>query len=130
MDLLTVARLHALGRVAVGAAFTLAPGPAGRAWVGAGATRPDARVLGVAFGIRDLAIGAGAAWALGGGENARPWILAGLASDVADLAVTHRHRHDLPAVASAGARSLAVASIAAGLYLLAALDRPEGGQRP
>jgi hypothetical protein len=130
MSLRTLARLHALGRVAVGGAFALAPGPAGRAWVGAGAGRPEARVLGVAFGIRDLAIGAGAAWALGGGEDARPWILAGLASDAADLAVTHRHRHDLPALAATGSRCLAVSSIALGLYVLAALDRPDGGQRP
>jgi hypothetical protein len=122
MDLRTLARLHALGRVAVGGAFVAAPSAAGATWVGRGAASPEARVLAIAFGVRDLAIGLGAAWALGGGGRARPWLLAGALSDAADFYATTSHRDQLPAFAVAGAGALGASSALLGLYLVTQLD--------
>ena len=122
MDLRTLARVQALGRIAVGAAFTVAPTLAGATWVGRGAAAPEVRVLALAFGVRDLALGAGAAWALGGGGRARPWLLAGAVSDLVDVYATTSHRHRLPPLAVAGAGALGVSSTLAGFYLQAKLD--------
>jgi hypothetical protein len=121
MDVRTLARLHALGRVAVGASFVAAPRLAGRAWIGAAADSPGAQVALAAFGVRDAVIGVGAAWALGGGENAGPWMLAGVASDAVDLAATAGRRDHLPTIAALGSMSLAVSSIALGLWLRGAV---------
>ena len=51
------ALLHARARIAVGAAFVLFPGLAGRMWIGSDAARRSVKVLARAFGARDLAIG-------------------------------------------------------------------------
>jgi hypothetical protein len=124
VDLRTLARVQALGRVAVGAAFTLAPTLAGATWVGRGAAAPEARVLAIAFGVRDLAIGMGAAWALGGGGagGARPWLVAGTVADAVDFYATVSHRDRLPRAAVLGAGALGASSAALGLYLQARLD--------
>ncbi len=118
MDMRTLARQQALGRVAVGAAFVVAPTTAGRAWVGGDAGRPGARVIAAAFGVRDLALGLGAAYSLGLGYGARPWLLAGVAADGVDLLATLRAREQLPRVAATGSAALASASIALGLAAL------------
>jgi hypothetical protein len=117
MDPRTLARLQALGRIVIGSAFALSPRLAGRAWVGPAADTAGAQVGLAAFGVRDAALGFGAAWALGGGEPARAWVLAGVASDAVDLAATFRRRSDLPSLAAYGSMSLAVTSIALGLWL-------------
>ena len=122
MDARGLARIQALGRIALGAAFTVAPTLAGATWVGRGSGGTEARVLAIAFGSRDLAIGCGTAWALGGGGSARPWLLAGVAADLADVYATTSHRHQLPALAVAGAGARGIASTLAGLYLQARVD--------
>jgi hypothetical protein len=107
----------------VGAAFTVAPTLAGATWVGRGSAAPEARVLAMAFGVRDLAIGAGAAWALtGGAGGARPWLVAGAVSDAVDFYATMSHRDRLPRAAVMGAGALGASSAALGLYLQARLD--------
>jgi hypothetical protein len=123
MDLLTLARTHALGRVALGAGLLAAPSLAGGAWLGRGAARSvGTQVAVAALGARDVAIGLGAAWALGGGTGARPWLLAGAFADAVDLAVTARHRDSLPPAAVLGVGALAGGSAAFGLWLQRALD--------
>lgn len=79
-----LALLHARGRIAVGAAFVLFPGLAGRRWIGADAARRQVKVLARAFGVRDLAIGLGVVIALDRGAPVRGWIEAGALSDVID----------------------------------------------
>jgi hypothetical protein len=110
-------RLQALGRVAVGAAFTVAPSLAGATWVGRAAAAPEVRVLAIAFGVRDLALGLGTAWALGGGGRARPWLLAGALSDATDFYATMSHRDRLPPAAVAFAGALGATSAALGAWL-------------
>jgi hypothetical protein len=122
MDARSLARLHALGRVVVGAALTLAPGRAGASWLGRDARRPGTRVATRAFGARDLALGLGTAYTAGQGYGARPWLLAGVLCDAADLAATLRARDDLPPAAVAGVTVIASGSILLGVWFQAALD--------
>jgi hypothetical protein len=81
-------RMLAVGRTAVGAVFVLAPGIAGAGWAGDLAKQPAVKVVLRAFGIRDLVIGLGTLRALDRGEDLRPWVQYGLASDVVDAAAT------------------------------------------
>jgi hypothetical protein len=122
MDAHVIARVHALGRVAIGAAFVLAPGLAAPAWAGAAGTRPGAQVLASAMGARDLGIGLGALRAVGEGHGARPWLRAGLLADAVDLGATLRHRARLPRAAVAGVVVLAAGSMALGAWLDRELD--------
>jgi hypothetical protein len=82
------ALLHARARIAVGAAFVLAPGLAGRMWIGSDAARRPVKVLARAFGARDLAIGLGVVIALDRGTPVRGWIEAGALSDAIDTAAS------------------------------------------
>jgi hypothetical protein len=79
---------HARGRQLVGAAFVLAPGLAGSAWIGSDARRRPVKVLARAFGVRDLAIGLGTVIALDRGTPVRGWIEAGVLSDAIDTAAS------------------------------------------
>lgn len=81
-------RLMAAGRIAVGAALTVAPGVSGRAWIGAAATDPPVKVMTRAMGIRDLALGLGTLRAIEDGQPLRPWAVLGAMSDAVDAAAT------------------------------------------
>jgi hypothetical protein len=122
MDLRTIARLQALGRVALGAGLVLAPQRMARPWLGPDAGRPGTQVAVVALGARDLAIGAGTAWAVGGGEPARGWLLAGAIADAADLAATLANRSRLPSFGVAAVGCIAAGSTALGLWALREID--------
>src|SRR4051794_32837614 len=98
------------------------PRLAGRAWIGSPAESSGAQVALAAFGVRDAAIGRGAAGPLGGGGDARPWLPAGGAADGTALAAPFSRRDDLPALAALASMGLAVGSIALGLWLQEALD--------
>jgi hypothetical protein len=122
MDARTLARVQALGRVAVGTALTLAPGRAGAGWMGHDARRPATQVAISALGARDLAIGLGAAYAAGQGYGAWPWLRAGILADATDLAATLRARDHLSPLAVAGVGALAAGSALLGLWLSGELD--------
>jgi hypothetical protein len=119
-DAASLARWHALGRVAMGAALTFAPGPLASAWTGSAS--PGARLLTSALGARDLGIGLGAALALGRGTGARPWVRAGVLADATDLVATLRARRDLPVLGVAGVVVMATGSTLLGLWLQGAVD--------
>jgi hypothetical protein len=122
MDARTIGYLHAIGRIAVGAAYAAAPGPAARAWIGADGWRPGVGVLAIAFGARDAGLGFGVLRSVQQGYGARPWVRAGVLADAADLVATLRARHDLPASAVAGVTLVAAGSIAVGAWLARELD--------
>src|SRR5215211_3462431 len=82
------ALMHARGRIAVGAAFVLFPGLAGRMWIGSEAARRPVKVLARAFGVRDLALGLGIVIALDRGAPVRGWIEASALADAGELAGT------------------------------------------
>jgi hypothetical protein len=122
VDARTLARQHALGRVLVGASLALAPRLAGQGWMGRDSHRPATQVAIRALGARDLAIGLGAAYTVGQGYGAQPWIWAGVLADATDLAATLKARDDLTAVAVSVVGLIAGGSTLVGLWLSRELD--------
>ena len=120
-----IALLQARGRIAVGAAFLIAPGLFGRAWVGADARRPGAKVLGRAFGARDLALGLGVVIALDRGAPVRGWLEASALADAADFLAGVLDGDALPPALRACLLALGSGSSAVAAWLSRALD--EGG---
>jgi hypothetical protein len=118
MDHRQLVRSLNAGRVVLGAALLVLPGTSARLWLGASAHDPRIKVLTRATGARDLAIGLGTIHALGAGEPARGWTLAGGASDLVDVGATllaFRHvgaRRAIP-LCVAGALGAAVSYVAA-----------------
>jgi hypothetical protein len=120
MDARSLARSLALGRVAIGGALVVAPALAARGWIGEVSGTPGARALARGFGMRDVAIGAGALAALQADGAVRDWMLAGAAADAADLAATVLARRELPWLGRFGIGALAATG--ATLSLLAARE--------
>jgi hypothetical protein len=120
MEARSLARQLAVGRVVIGGALAIAPALAARGWVGEVADTPGAQALARGFGIRDVAIGAGALAALQNDRDVRDWMLAGAAADAADLVATVLVRRELPWLGRVGIGALAATG--ATLSLLAARD--------
>jgi len=115
MDLPTIARAAAAGRAAIGVALLAAPGPAARRWLGDVSERPEAQVAIAGLGARDLALGLGTLWALGGRKRApRPWLIASAIADAADLVSAVRWREGL--TTASGAATAATAGGSAALH--------------
>jgi hypothetical protein len=115
-DARSIAISLATGRLAIGAAAILLPGRVATGWIGPRGADPGARLLTVATGARDVALGAGATVALRNRSGARHWILAGAVADLADLAATLRYRSSLPKLAAAGVAAMAATGAAGGLW--------------
>jgi hypothetical protein len=107
MDARALARQLALGRVVIGGALVLTPALAARGWVGEVSGTPGARALARGFGMRDVAIGAGALKALSADQPATDWMLAGAIADAADLAATLIAGRALPPLGRVGIAALA-----------------------
>jgi hypothetical protein len=115
-----IGRIAAAGRVLVGSALTLAPA-SGAGWIGEESSRRPVTVYTRALGIRDAAIGAGALTA-GDSEKLRPWIIAGIAADIVDLAATLEARDELPGLGRQVVPFIAGGSALLGAWLLTQLD--------
>ena len=127
------ALLHARGRMALGAAFVLLPGVAGRAWIASDAARRPVKVLARAFGARDLAIGLGTVIALDRGTPVRGWIEAGVLSDAIDTCASLLAGGSIPPAIRWPAIALGAGSTAAGAALAPRFDdsvEPIPGQTP
>jgi hypothetical protein len=123
MDLPTVARAAAAARAAIGVALLAAPGPAAKRWLGDVSERPGAQVAIAGLGGRDLALGLGTLWALGGRQRSpRPWLIASGGADVADLVSTLRSRQGLSTAAVVGTVAIAGGSAALHAWLQSELD--------
>jgi hypothetical protein len=105
MEATSIARVIALGRIGLGGVLTVAPGFVTRTWVGE--TTTATKVLGAGFGARDVAIGTGLLRALDSDGDARPWLLAGAAGDLADLVATLAARRSLPLLGKVGVTAVA-----------------------
>jgi hypothetical protein len=115
MDAPTIARAAAGARAAIGIALLAAPGPAAKRWLGHVSEEPGAQVAISGLGGRDLAIGLGTLWALGGRKRApRAWLVAGGGADLADLVGTLRSRRGLSTAAVVA--TVAVAGGSAALH--------------
>jgi hypothetical protein len=107
MQARTLAKQVAYGRIAIGAALLVMPKPIVGGWLGAVPESPGGRVLSMAFGARDLALGAGTAYALHTGKPARAWLLAGAFCDVVDAVATAASLRSLPSPGAPGTVALA-----------------------
>jgi hypothetical protein len=117
MDARDIALQQAVGRAVLGAALTVAPGIAARGWIGRDAAAAGTQVVTTAMGARDLGLALGLIRALRTASPARPWLLAGVLADVADLAATLRARDALPSASVVGIGALAAGSAAVGAWL-------------
>jgi hypothetical protein len=127
------ALLQARLRIAVGAAFVLFPGIAGRMWIGSDAARRPVKVLARAFGVRDLAIGLGVVIALDRGTPVRGWIEAGALSDAIDTSASLLAGSSIHPAIRWPAIAIGATSAAAGAQLAPEFDHtpePIPGQTP
>jgi len=122
MDARATARWHACGRIAVGSALTVAPGLAGRGWIGSHADGLPTQVFTRALGARDLGMGLATVRALGQGFGARPWLQAGVLADAVDMAGTLAARRELGAARVVAAATVAGGSALFGVWLARSLD--------
>jgi hypothetical protein len=117
-----LAILQARGRIAVGLAFLLAPGLAGRLWVGRAAAYAGAKVLGRAFGVRDLALGLGVVIAIDRGAPVRGWLEASALADAGDFTAGLLDSSALPPPVRPGVLALGAGSAALAAWLARELD--------
>ncbi len=113
-------------RVVIGTVLVVAPGAAGRRWIGDAATDPRVKVAVRGLGARDLALGLGALRALDRGEPARGWVQLAAVGDATDAV------SGVLGIRSLGlARGLATITSAAAAAALGftAADRVDEGNR-
>jgi len=112
------------GRAALDAAMVAAPGRIGEAWIGEPGRYERVALVTRSLGARDIALGAGGAWALAREDvHAARLLLAGQAlADVADFAGTLAVRDRLPAGSARWTPILAGLSAAAVGVAAALLD--------
>ena len=123
MDHRAVARINAVGRVAIGAALVAVPSLVTRSWVGEAGTTPGGKLLGRALGARDLVLGLGVIDALGRGDpSAKTWIRASALADSADAVATALAYPHLPKRSRFGVLVLAAGAAAAGFVAAEHLD--------
>jgi hypothetical protein len=118
----TLALALAYGRIGLGGALLAAPGPVVRLWAGRDGRRPVARLLATGFGARDLALGVGTAVAVSRGGDARTWLRAGIAADLADVLANVRVRGDVPRLPALGVATLAAGAAVAGAWAQQQID--------
>ncbi len=109
----------AAARGGFGAALLAAPERVGGGWLGAVAEQPAAQVAIRGIGARDVALSAGALAALAREAGLRPWLLAAVGTDLADVVAAVAARDGLPPRARAGTAILAGAAAVAGAILAA-----------
>ncbi len=117
MEPATLARGLGAARAALGAAMLVTPATLTRVWVGRDAKLPATRVVTMALGAREVAIGLGTVQAVGSGADVRPWLQAGAFSDAVDAAMTVAVRDDLPTAGAALITVMATSAAALGTWL-------------
>jgi hypothetical protein len=88
----------AVNRILFGANYLARPQTAGPSWIGRAARKPGAQVIIRSQGVRDVALGLGALWALARRRDgeARAWMAAHALVDGADTLTTWAARDRLP----------------------------------
>jgi hypothetical protein len=105
------------GRALLGLVLLVAPEPVAKGWLGPKGAEPAAAMLARSVGVRDVALGAGAAIALlGDDDSASAWLAGAALCDLGDIAATLIARDALP---TAGVRG--TIALAGGSAVLAAL---------
>ena len=88
MDERKMAQLVGSLRLGIGAGLVIAPGFAGRVWVGPHADGPGAMVFARAIGARDMLLGARTLQSLRDATPVKHWLKLGFVADAADAAAT------------------------------------------
>jgi hypothetical protein len=109
-------------RVAFGVALVAFPSRVGTSWLGPDGERRPAQVALRGLGARDLALAGGAAWAAVRGSAVRPWLVATVGGDLADVAATLAAGDSLPRRSRTGTLALAGGSALLGTALAVAVD--------
>ena len=109
---------YAVSRAAFGAAALAAPRPLGQLLSGEGGTAPDAQAFLRGMGGREVGLGVGLLAAVRGGASARPWLVAGVLSDLGDVLGISGAWGGLAADKRAPGVAFAGLAAAAGLVLL------------
>jgi hypothetical protein len=104
-------RALAIGRIALGVGFILAPGMSVRSWLGREGDTPAARLAVRMVGGRDIALGVGTVLALNHGAPVRGWLEAGALSDATDFAASLAAARHLPKLRVIGAGMSAVGAV-------------------
>jgi hypothetical protein len=112
----------ARGRIAIGAAALVAPGPGGRVMFGRYGSGPGMKALVRMLGGRDLVLGLGVVIALDRGAPVRGWLEAGAVADTVDLVACVLARDEMPRAAYLNTLALAGGAALAGLWLSRRLD--------
>jgi hypothetical protein len=99
-------------RLAYAAALAVSPARTTRPWIGTDGERLATKVPIRGLAAREAAVHAGVAIAALGGAPVRPWLVAGIAGDVSDIAATFASRSAVPDGA-AGKTALAAGGSAA-----------------
>ena len=118
-----VLRLYAIGRIVFGVASLAAPAITGATLAGPGGALPDAQAFLRGMGAREVGLGLGLLAATRSNGPARRWVIAGLLADAGDIAgIAGAWRHMPPAKRWLGLGT-AGAAAAAGVGVLASLQR-------
>lgn len=104
-------RSFAIGRIALGAGFLLAPGPSLRTWVGDDGDTPATRLVVRMVGGRDVALGVGTLLAVRHGAPVRGWLEAGALSDASDFVASLLAARHLPKARVLGAGLSALGAV-------------------
>ncbi len=124
IDARATAKAIAVGRMALGAGYCLAPGLALRLWPGQGSDAdPSARFLARSTGVRDLAIGMGTLFALRNDGPARGWMEAGMLADAGDALAVVLGARSLPRRRAVLAFAAAAGTVVVGRRLVGALGK-------
>ncbi|MEA2828458.1 MAG: hypothetical protein QOG43_2897 [Actinomycetota bacterium] len=126
IDARATAKAIAVGRMALGASYSLAPGLALRLWPGQGSDdEPAARFLARSTGVRDLAIGIGTFLALQKDAPARGWLEAGMLADAGDALAVVLGFRALPRARAVLALTAAAGTVVVGRRLVGELSEKE-----
>jgi hypothetical protein len=123
VDARATAKAIAMGRMALGLSYSLAPGLALRLWPGQGsAGEPAARFLARSTGVRDLAIGIGTFLALQKDAPVRGWMEAGMLADAGDAVAVVLGFRTLPRARAVLALTAAATTVVVGRRLVGELS--------
>jgi hypothetical protein len=117
-----VGRLVAAGRIGFGLALVAAPERLTSLWLGKDAGRVGTQVVSRGLGARDIALGVGAL--IAPSSQLRPWVVAAVAADAADLGGTLAAGDALPLAGRVVVSAVASAGVILGAISLAGL-RPQ-----
>jgi hypothetical protein len=120
------ARALAVGRIAIGAAFLVAPRTSAAGLMGADGRRPGTTVLSRALGARDMLLGFMVLHTVDHPEVAPRWLSATSACDAVDALAMGAVRDELPRARGSFGIALAAGAAATGF----ALSRAVAGEQP